>query len=439
MIVAFSGGVDSSVLLAVAHEELGARALGVIGVSDSYAAHELELALAQAAAIGARVETVTTGELADEAFASNPIDRCYHCKHAFFALARVAAREEEAARNATASEVSAHAAARQRGSVTVIDGTIHDDLSDHRPGRLAAGEYDVRSTLAELGFTKRDVRAVAEALGLASAEKPASPCLASRIPYGTAITRENLSQVERAEALLRELGFRELRVRHHGEIARLEVPLGDLARLRSSASGARIEDSLKALGFRWVTLDLEGLRSGNLNPPARRSGPHPTGPVSPTFPEPSSPGRVQLAAPRQRRRHSHAIFAEVAGAPGLKRPGPAPAISNGRYSRPRTAGVSLTLPRGATGQESGNEPEAQRHSSQELEGESCGALRWISGSAGACWNTVLLGSEWRVLAAGYMSLAKGSLTLAPVLLVTGYCVLIPASLLVRGSGSNEGE
>ena len=245
VIVAYSGGVDSSLLLAVAHEQLGAGALGVIGVSDSYAAHELELALAQAARIGARVETVATGELADADFASNPVDRCYHCKHALYdQLARVAGRERAA----------------------ICDGTIHDDHSDHRPGRRAAGEHAVRSPLAELGFAKADVRAAAESLGLASAGKPASPCLASRIPYGTAITRENLSQVERAEALLRELGFRELRVRHHGDIARLEVPLDQLARLTEPSLRGRIVDGLRALGFRWVTLDLEGLRSGNLNP-----------------------------------------------------------------------------------------------------------------------------------------------------------------------------
>ena len=254
VVVAYSGGVDSSVLLAVAHEQLGERALGVIGVSDSYAAHELELALAQAARIGARVETVATGELADENFASNPENRCYHCKSALYLqLARVAARER------------AGSATHERA--TICDGTIHDDLSDHRPGRRAAGEHDVRSLLAELGFTKRDVRAAAEALGLSSADKPASPCLASRIPYGTAITRENLSQVERAEALLRDLGFRELRVRHHGEIARIEVPLEQLGRLAEAPARARIVDGLKSLGFRWIALDLEGLRSGNLNPP----------------------------------------------------------------------------------------------------------------------------------------------------------------------------
>ena len=255
VVVAYSGGVDSSVLLAVAHEQLGERALGVIGVSDSYAAHELELALAQAARIGARVETVATGELADPDFASNPVDRCYHCKHALYAqLTRVAARE-------------AHAADDVGARVAVLDGTIHEDLSDHRPGRRAAGEHEVRSPLAELGFSKRDVRAVADALGLTSADKPASPCLASRIPYGTAITRENLAQVERAEALLRDLGLRELRVRHHGETARIEVPIEQLARLVEPPVRGRIVNGLKALGFRWVVLDLDGLRSGNLNPP----------------------------------------------------------------------------------------------------------------------------------------------------------------------------
>ena len=246
VVVAYSGGVDSSLLLAVAHAELGANALGVIGVSDSYAAHELELARAQAARIGARLETVTTGELADRNFASNPLDRCYHCKLALYEqLERVAARE--------------HA--------VICDGTIHDDLTDWRPGRRAAGEHQVRSPLAELGFSKRDVRMAAETLGLASADKPASPCLASRIPYGTAITRENLSQVERAEGFLRQLGFRELRVRHHGETARIEVPLHDLPRLTEGPTRQRVVDGLRALGYRWVTLDLEGLRSGNFNPP----------------------------------------------------------------------------------------------------------------------------------------------------------------------------
>lgn len=247
VVVAYSGGVDSSLLLAVAHEQLGERCLGVIGVSDSYASHELELALAQARRIGARVETVTTGELSDPTFASNPSDRCYHCKSELYRqLAAVAERE---------------------GGAVVMDGTIADDLSDWRPGRRAAEERDVHSPLAELGFRKTDVRSAADSLGLASAAKPASPCLASRIPYGTRITRENLSQVERAEAWLRGLGFSELRVRHHGETARIELALKELPRLSEPGLRQAAVDGLKALGFRWVALDLEGLRSGNLNPP----------------------------------------------------------------------------------------------------------------------------------------------------------------------------
>ena len=147
-----------------------------------------------------------------------------------------------------------------------MDGTISDDLADWRPGRRAAAEGAIRSPLAELGFRKSDVRAVADSLGLASAGKPASPCLASRIPYGTSITRENLSQVERGETLLRELGFAELRVRHHGETARIEVSLNELPRLVAPGVREQVVEGLKGLGFRWIALDLEGLRSGNLNP-----------------------------------------------------------------------------------------------------------------------------------------------------------------------------
>ena len=247
VVVAYSGGVDSSLVLRVAHDLLGARALGVIGVSDSYASRELQLALEQAARFGARIETVTTGELADPVFASNPTDRCYHCKRELYAqLARVAERE---------------------GGAIVLDGTIADDLADWRPGRRAAAEHRVHSPLAELGFRKLDVRAAAEALGLASAAKPASPCLASRIPYGTTITRAALSQVEQAEGLLRDLGFAELRVRHHGETARIEVPVADLPRLLVPGMRERAVQGIQALGFRWVAVDLAGLKSGGLNPP----------------------------------------------------------------------------------------------------------------------------------------------------------------------------
>jgi uncharacterized protein len=245
VVVAYSGGVDSSLLLRVACETLGADALGVIGRSDSYAQRELDLALEQAAAFGAAVEVVTTGELADARFRSNPADRCYYCKDELYRrLGEVAARF---------------------GAAAILDGTIADDLADHRPGRRAADEREVRSPLVELGFNKADVRAGAAHYGLASAAKPASPCLASRIPYGTEITRDNLSMVERAEETLRLLGFEDLRVRHHGDTARIEVPLADLARLIEPRVRERVVEGLKRAGYRRVTVDLEGFRSGSLN------------------------------------------------------------------------------------------------------------------------------------------------------------------------------
>ena len=244
VIVAYSGGVDSSVVLRVAHEVLGHRALGVIGRSDSYATRELTLALAQARSFGARVEDVPTGELSDPAFRSNPITRCYHCKSELYRrLAAVASRE---------------------GAV-VLDGTIADDLGDWRPGRRAAEERGVLSPLADLGFRKPDVRAVAAHYGLESAGKPASPCLASRIPYGVEITRENLSMVERAEEALRALGFTELRVRHHGDVARIEVPVADLPRMLDPEVRAQVVAALHAIGYAHVAVDLSGFRSGSLN------------------------------------------------------------------------------------------------------------------------------------------------------------------------------
>jgi pyridinium-3,5-biscarboxylic acid mononucleotide sulfurtransferase len=256
-VIAYSGGVDSSLMLKAAHQILGAGAIGVIGRSDSYAERELALALDQAAGFGARVEIVTTGELADVNFRSNDLGRCYHCKSQLYReLAAVAARE---------------------GAEVVLDGTIADDLSDWRPGRRAAAEREVRSPLAELGFTKADVRAAAAFFGLASQDKPASPCLASRIPYGTEITREKLGMIERAEELVRSLGFAELRVRHHGDVARLEVPLAELERILVPATREALVVGLKTLGFRHIALDLEGLRSGSLNPPGIAGAGGPTG------------------------------------------------------------------------------------------------------------------------------------------------------------------
>jgi len=234
-------------VLRVAHDALGPRAHGVIGRSDSYAARELALALEQATAFGARVEVVTTGELSDAKFRANALDRCYHCKSELYRrLYEVAART---------------------GATAVLDGTITEDLADWRPGQRAAAERRVRSPLAELGFTKADVRAAAAHYGIASRDKPASPCLASRIPYGTEITRETLAMVERAEELVRSLGFLELRVRHHGDVARVELPLGDLPRALAPEIREQMIEGLSRIGYRFVALDLAGFRSGSLNPP----------------------------------------------------------------------------------------------------------------------------------------------------------------------------
>lgn len=244
-VVAYSGGVDSSLLLRVAHEVLGEKAVGVIGRSDSYASSELELALDQARSFGAAVRIVPTGELADPDFRSNPTTRCYHCKsELYLRLGEVA---------------------RETGAAAVLDGTIADDLGDWRPGRRAADERGVRSPLADIGFTKSDIRAAAGYLGLESHDKPASPCLASRIPYGTEITREILNMVEKAEALLKSLGLREVRVRHHGDTARIEVPIADLSRFVEPGVREDVVAGFKALGYKRITLDLEGFRSGSLN------------------------------------------------------------------------------------------------------------------------------------------------------------------------------
>jgi uncharacterized protein len=245
VVVAYSGGVDSSLVLRIAHEQLGERALGVIGRSDSYAARELALATEQAEEFGARIQVVTTGELSDPAFAANDTSRCYHCKSELYRQLRtIAARE---------------------GATAVLDGTICEDLSDFRPGRRAADESDVLSPLAALGFTKADVRNAADHLLLRSSDKPASPCLASRIPYGTPVTAGALAKIEAAEQGLRELGFTELRVRHHGDVARIELPTGEFARLLDPWCRERVVNVVLSSGYRFVALDLEGFRSGSLN------------------------------------------------------------------------------------------------------------------------------------------------------------------------------
>jgi uncharacterized protein len=244
-IVAYSGGVDSSVVLAIARAELGDRALAVIGRSATYAASELESALAQARSMGIEPRVIDTAELDDPRFANNPWNRCYFCKGELYTRLAEVAREE--------------------GYAAVLDGTNADDLKDYRPGRRAAEERAVRSPLAEYGLTKADVRALAARLSLPSADKPAMPCLSSRFPYGARITAEQLEQVEAGEAWLRARGFRDVRLRHHGTVARLELEARDLARLVEEPLRSACVAHLKGLGFAYVALDLQGFRSGSLN------------------------------------------------------------------------------------------------------------------------------------------------------------------------------
>jgi uncharacterized protein len=239
-IVAYSGGVDSALVAAVAHRALGDRALACIGVSPSYPEREMRDAVALAERLGVPYRLVETDEHLDPAYSANPADRCYYCKtHLYDQLA---------------------ALARAEGWAVIFDGTHAGDLGDDRPGRLAAAERAVRSPLAELGIGKPLVRALARHLALPVWDKPAMACLSSRVPHGTAITPEILRQVERAEDRLVALGFTQFRVRHYGELARIEVPLADLPRAVEHRAG--IVAGLREAGYRHVCLDLAGFRGG---------------------------------------------------------------------------------------------------------------------------------------------------------------------------------
>jgi pyridinium-3,5-biscarboxylic acid mononucleotide sulfurtransferase len=244
-VVAFSGGVDSALVLHVAAQELGERAVGITARSESLAEREYGGAVAFAAGIEVRHEVIETRELSDPNYAANPVDRCYFCKSELYGkLAEIA---------------------RERGVAAIVDGYNRDDEGDWRPGRKAAREHDVRSPLYEAGLRKADVRALARRLGLEVWDKPALACLSSRFPYGTAITLELLRQVDRAEQAVHDAGFRACRVRHHGEIARIEVPPGDVAALADPERRAQIVEGVRAAGYRYVTLDLGGYVSGGFN------------------------------------------------------------------------------------------------------------------------------------------------------------------------------
>jgi len=244
--IGYSGGVDSTLLLKVAVDELGAGALAMIGRSETYPTREFEEAVATAGGMGARFVVVRTEETDDLKFRENPADRCYYCKTELFGKLRALAASEQIR--------------------WIADGTITDDTGDFRPGMKAKAEQDVRSPLLEAGLSKADVRAISAHLGLATWDKPSFACLSSRFPYGTAITRENLDRVDRAESFLRDHGFRSFRVRFHdASTARIELPPAEIARMMEEGIRSATVEFLKGLGFTYVTLDLQGYRTGSMN------------------------------------------------------------------------------------------------------------------------------------------------------------------------------
>ena len=245
VIVAYSGGVDSAYLAYVAVSELGAKALAVTGESPSYPDFQRQDALAVVEQFSIPHEFIFTEEIHDPNYQANPVNRCYFCKHELFTkLADVA---------------------QQRGYAFVCDGNNADDVGDYRPGRQAAKELNVRSPLIEAGLTKAEIRQLSERAGLPVWDRPASACLSSRIPYGMPVTIEKLSVIERGEARLRALGFRQMRVRHHGDVVRIEIAPDEMPSALNVEMAQRIAAAFKQLGFKFVTLDLEGYRQGALN------------------------------------------------------------------------------------------------------------------------------------------------------------------------------
>ena len=245
VLIAFSGGIDSTVVLKIAHEQLGDHALAVTAVSPTFPQVELDAAKRVAAEIGARHELVHTDQLEVPAFVQNDATRCFHCKTDLYQLLD-GLREPHTSR-------------------WIVDGTNLDDLGDDRPGIKAAREWGVRSPLVEASLSKSDVRALAQALGLSNWDKPAAACLSSRIPRGTPITIDSLRRVEQAEDILQAEGFRHVRVREHGDVARIEVGAEEFARLNQPTLRAHISARLRQAGFRFVCVDLEGYRPGGIS------------------------------------------------------------------------------------------------------------------------------------------------------------------------------
>lgn len=245
VVVCYSGGVDSAFVLLVAHRVLGEKAVGVTAVSPSLAPSEKDLAIRVAKEIGARHELVETHEIDNPSYAANPANRCYYCKTELYDVAEKWAKEH--------------------GFAAILNGTNTDDQGDYRPGLEAAREARVVSPLVDVGMNKADVRRHSKALGLGVWDKPASACLSSRLPYGTSVTRERLAQIGGLEEDLRALGFRQVRVRWHEKIARIEIAVDEMARAFDPAVRDRIVEAGKRHGFVYVTLDLQGYRTGSHN------------------------------------------------------------------------------------------------------------------------------------------------------------------------------
>lgn len=249
VMVAFSGGVDSTFLLARAKQELGDNCLAVTAASDTFPTREFNAAIRLAEEIGVRQIKTHVEELSREEFAANRPDRCFHCKHGLYTHLAELAR-------------------RYGASSVIVDGSNMDDQGDYRPGLKAARQLGVRSPLQEAGLYKEEIRRLSKKMNLPTWDKPSFACLSSRIPYGTRITKDMIEQLDQAEAFLQDQGFRQVRVRHHGEIARIEVPPGDLEGVLQVK--AAITEKLKNLGFTYVTLDLAGYRSGSMNETLKR-------------------------------------------------------------------------------------------------------------------------------------------------------------------------
>ncbi len=248
-VVAYSGGVDSVLLAHVAHQTLGDRALAVIADSPSLPRRELTEALELGQRFGFPVRVIQTQEFSNPAYLANPENRCYFCKHELFSVL--------------------DPLARAGGFAVIAYGENASDTGDHRPGALAAAEFQVRAPLKEAGLTKADVRALSARLGLPTADKPQMACLSSRIPYGEAVSPEKLRMIEAAENVLRDLGFHDVRVRHHelrtGHLARIEVGTAELGRFLADGLASGVATALRQIGYAHVTLDLEGYRRGSLN------------------------------------------------------------------------------------------------------------------------------------------------------------------------------